>query len=531
MLLRRIVALGVTLLAAGLLAGPAAAQAYKKHEFPTHGLKLDLARGYEWLAIQPSEEWVVLQWIEPREEDRRGNPSGSGARLQVARIDWKSDPGPSTPGSAPPAPAPEGDGEPEEKPEPPPPPPKPINSWERYLERQLRGWHATPLEGLDDEEDGYTGRAYELRAKEGDGATRGWAYVWENHKVRTFVVLGFCDARFYEEQVDHWERTATKMRFSEPEPDPELVKLERFYKRRPRYLAPEYRIRVRLAMGGDWEAEDTENYIVIYNTSDQPLVRQVLSDLEAIREEYVRLFPPVEPVQAVSTVRICQDRDEYMKYGGPPGSAGYWYHVTEELVLYDGTKREKGKKTDKLDTFIVLYHEAFHQFIHYSVGQFGPHSWFNEGYGDYFSGALIQGGKVKKIKPNRWRLGTIQRLIQTGESIPLADFIHYSKAEYYRRGGQNYAQGWSLIYFLNECREVQRDERWSRILPIYFEELKAAWAELRAGLEARGEEEDDGKVAEAQQAARERAVNRAFEGVDLLELEALWKEFTLSLEL
>ena len=529
-MLSRLLAVLATLgLALSLLSPQAAGQAYKKHEFPTHGLKLDLGRTYEWLAIQPSEEWVVLQWIDPRGKDRRGNLTGSGARLQVVRIDWKSDPGPSTPGSAPEPPPGEGE-EPEEKPEPPPPPPKPINSWERYLERQLGGWHATALEG-EEETDGFTGRAYELRAKKGDGATRGWAYVWDNNRVRTFVVLGFCEGRFYEEQLERWQRTASRMRFSEPEPDPELVKLERFYKRRSRYLDPEYRIRVRLAMGGDWEAEDTENYIVIFNTSDQPLVRRVLSDLEAIRKEYMRLFPPVEPIQAVSTVRICQDRDEYMKYGGPPGSAGYWYYVTEELVLYDGTKREKGKKTDKLDTFIVLYHEAFHQFIHYSVGQFGPHSWFNEGYGDYFSGALIQGGKVKKIKPNRWRLGTIQRLITTQEFVPLADFIHYTKAQYYRRGGQNYAQGWSLIYFLNECREVQKDERWSQILPIYFEELKAAWAQQRAGLEARGEEEDDGKVAEAQQAAREQAVEAAFDGVDLRALEELWREFTLSLEL
>lgn len=516
----------------------ASAQGYKKHEFPEHGLKLELGRYYEWLAIQPNEDWVVLQWRDQARKNRKGEPLNSDAKLQVVRIDWKSDPGPTTPGRStgePPEPkegdedaAKKGPKEAEKK----DPPPRPINSWERYLERELGGWQATRVEDHEtDERDGFTSTAYELRAKKGRGRTLGWAQVWENPKVRTFVVLGFTSEAYYEDQLDHWERTAERMRFSEPEADPERQKLERFYARRPKFLDPEYRIRVRLALGGDWEAEDTEHYIVIYNTSDQPLVRSVLSDLEAIREQYIELFPPAEPITAVSTVRICQDRDEYMKYGGPPGSAGYWYFVTEELVLYDGTKREKGKKTDKLDTFIVLYHEAFHQFIHYSVGQFSPHTWFNEGYGDYFSGALISGGKVKKIKPNRWRLNTIQTLIRRNEYVPWEDFLEYTKRQYYARGGQNYAQGWSMIYFLNESKQVRKNKVWSQILVRYFEELKRAWAEERAELEAKGELEDDAKVAGAQQAATQTALEFAFDGVDVQELEELWKDFILGLEL
>jgi len=526
-------------------ASDARAQGYKKHEFPEHGLKLELGRYYEWLAIQPNEDWVVLQWQDEARTDRKGNPLHSNAKLQVVRIDWKSDPGPSTPGRATgesPKPAPEdedeekGKGDDEatkkEKAKPKAPPVRPINSWERYLERQLGQWHATKVEEQDGEErDGFTPTEYELTIKKGRSSTRGWAYVWENPKVRTFVVLGFTSEQYYEEQQGHWRRTAERMRFEEPEVDPEREKLERFYARRTKFLDPEYRIGVRLALGGDWEAEDTEHYIVIYNTSDQPLVRSVLSDLEAIREQYIELFPPAEPISAVSTVRICSGRDEYMKYGGPPGSAGYWYYVTEELVLYDGTKREKGKKTDKLDTFIVLYHEAFHQFIHYSVGQFSPHTWFNEGYGDYFSGALISGGKVKKIKPNRWRLNTIQRLIQRREFVPWKDFLEYTKAQYYARGGQNYAQGWSMIYFLNECREVQRHDVWSQILTRYFEELKRAWAVERAELEAAGDLENGAKVAGAQQEATKVALAFAFEGVDVQELEELWMKFILDLEL
>ena len=53
-MLSRLLAVTATLgLAFSLLSPQAAGQAYKKHEFPTHGLKLDLGRTYEWLAIQP----------------------------------------------------------------------------------------------------------------------------------------------------------------------------------------------------------------------------------------------------------------------------------------------------------------------------------------------------------------------------------------------------------------------------------------------------------------------------------------------
>ena len=534
-------ALGVLLLTLGLGPSALAQGGYTTEKYLQHGLKLELARDYEWLAIQPNEDWIVLQWVDTShegEEDRRGV---TPAKLQVVRIDYVSDPGPSTPGGAVPPEEPEdgegpegGDEEPdadekdgEEKPKPPPP----ISSWPRYLERELGNWSAEEV-GTGKPRDGFEATEYELRVKKGNTRTKGWAYVWESTKQRSFVVLGWSSDKDWEEQREIWRHTATKMRFSEPEPDPEAIKWERFYARRPKFKQPEYRVRVRTGLDGDWKAEDTENYIVIYNTKDQPLVRRIVKDLESIRGEYVKLFPAVGEIDAVSTVRVCADRAEYMQYGGPPRSAGYWYYVTEELVLYDGTKREKGKPTDKLDTFIVLYHEAFHQYIYYSVGQLAPHSWFNEGYGDFFSGAQIKGGKVKRIGPNRWRLHRIQEAIRKDEHVPWKEIIRYERAQYYgARQSYYYAQGWAMVYFLNQSKVVQKHERWSRILPTYFEELKANWVAKRAELEAEGKLEDQKAVGEAQLAARNAALDVAFLEVDIDALEGEWIDFVLELEL
>ena len=508
---------------------------YTKKKYKEHGLSFELARDYEWLAIQPNEEWVVLQWVDASHENGRGDGQASGAKLQIGRIDYVSEPGPQTPGpgttadkrGADPAPMPE-DGE--EKPE--PEPPKPIiNSWSRYLEQKLAGWDAALVEA-GGERDGFTGTEYALRAKKGNKGRLGWAHVFENTNERTFVVLGWAWERDFPEQVKIWRQTAKKMRFTEPVENPLVVKWRRHYERRPKFKNPEYRIRVRAGLRGDWEAEDTENYIVIYNTKDEPLVRRIVRDLEYIREEYVKLFPPEKEIEAVSTVRVCADRDEYMAYGGMTGSAGYWYFVTEELVFYDGTKREKGKKTDKEDTFIVLYHEAFHQYIYYSVGEVAPHSWFNEGYGDYFSGADIQGGKVKRVGPNPWRLGTIQRTIRSREHVPWAEILKYERKDYYgARRPYYYAQGWSMVYFLNASKVVQEHPRWSQILPIYFETLKREWRKEQVVLEAEDKADVQEERDAAQLRARDVALAAAFDDVDVDELELEWVSFVLSLEL
>ena len=536
-MLRLRLAAGLLPLALSLLAADVHAQGgYTTEKYPQHGLKLELARDYDWLAIQPNEDWVVLQWVDTSREGEKAPRGMVPAKLQVVRIDYVSDPGPSTPGSGGAQEEPPEDGdksggdeaEPAEEEEQEPPP---INSFHRYLDQHLKNWSAKEV-GTDKTRDGFESTEYELTVKRGNTRTRGWAWVWENHKLRSFVVIGWAADKEYEQQRKIWRHTASKMRFSEPKPDPEVVKWERYYARRPKFKNPDYRIRVRTRLDGKWKAEDTENYIVIYNTPDQPLVRRIVKDLESIRKEYVKLFPAVGEIDAVSTVRICADRAEYMQYGGPRGSAGYWYYVTEELVLYDGTKREKGKKTDKLDTFIVLYHEAFHQYIYYSVGRLAPHSWFNEGYGDFFSGAQIKGGKVKRIGPNRWRLNRIKGAVQADEHTPWKDILKYERSDYYGpRSSYHYAQGWSMIYFLNQSKAVRKNDAWSKILPTYFEELKTAWVHKQAKLEADGKDEDQKAVLEAQLEARNEALETAFEDIDVDALEEEWISFVLQLEL
>jgi hypothetical protein len=512
----------------------------KKH--PSRGIDFRKPKRWDKLPVQPTEEWIRFKLIEPVPEEKRDQRKIQ-PHIEIIDIPYVADAAPLTgvTGDAPAkpegeVPAAEDGEEKDEKVEEEEPPPPPLNSWDRYLERELKGWNSELVETLRPKGrgDGVWERAvYHMTrsskakgrgARGGNSQRAGYAYVWTRSRERIVVAFGQCAAGDLDELEPIFKEVGTELDLYEPDNREELKWRKRY--ERDGLRAIDYRTPVRIEATEDgWKVEDTENYIVVYNTSDQPLVRRIVKDLENIRKKYIELFPPSGPIEAVSTVRICSGMSEYYSYGGPRGSAGYWYDVTEELVLPDATKRKKGEKTDKSNTFIILYHEALHQYIHYSAGKLSPHSWFNEGYGDYFSGSEISGGKVKRIGLNPWRLGTIKSAVSARKHVPLEKIIRYEQRDYYKNAGLCYAEGWSIIYFLNTSKVVARHEVWSEILTVYFETLKDAWASQLARLKDEGKEEDATARLAAEKEARVAAVDAAFEDVDIWELEEAWLEF------
>jgi len=533
----RIAVLLSILCTALVLAPDAQAQrGFDQEKLPAHGLTYLEPRGYDWLPVQPNEDWIILKYAKRQgEEERSPRNRVYQPNFQIVRVDWVPDlevqaGGRTTTGGDSDKPDDKGDKDEEseegEEEEPPPPPP-PINSALRWFAQRSGGWQFASAKEYR-ERNGYKGTEYKLSPPERSrGDIVGWAFVWRDDRERTFLLFGRCASNDLEEEKRVWWEVASKMRFNEPVASATgkvRKKWARTYERK-RMLDPEFRIRVREDLGGTWKAEDTKNYIVVYNTPDQPLVRRILKDVEAMRKEYERLFPAAHPVTAVSTVRICADHAEYIRYGGMPGSAGYWNWSTEELVLYDATEREKGKKTEKANTFIVLYHEAFHQYIHYSAGKLAPHSWFNEGYGDYFSGSQVKGTKVKRIDQNPWRNDLIKRYVKAGKSVPWKEILFFEQRDYYRNPGLCYAQGWSMIYFLNTSKKVARHPQWRELLAIYFEKLKELWAIELAVLTNDGLDEVPQARYEAEARVRRAACEFTFKDVDINELDEAWQEF------
>jgi hypothetical protein len=323
------------------------------------------------------------------------------------------------------------------------------------------------------------------------------------------------------------------------------------------------RLQNEVASQPGWELYESPNYFIVSSVDDRQFIDELMSRLETIRAVYEEDYPAARAREIrelamiekakrreaekaakeaekkeggaedgdqgaeegdeagegrtvtdkddsqersrTSVVRVCSSRDEYLSYGGSPQSAGYFHSGHEELVIFDD-KEVGGRR----DTWLVLNHEAFHQYIFYFYGKISPHSWYNEGTGDYYSGFQLKNNRFV-LKPAEWRVLTIKEAIRIGKYVPLKELVRYTQDEYYgdkkrydfADGLHNYAQGWSLIYFLRtgEKQSKRWNPRWSTILEIYLETL-AATEDLDA------------------------AVDKAFEGVDWDELEAAWLEYT-----
>ncbi len=301
---------------------------------------------------------------------------------------------------------------------------------------------------------------------------------------QTWGVMGFCD----EVVSSYFQKVFRKVARSMKKPQG-FVRVRdnssKFYENKDLRGIP-FRIKARQAMVRGWKAEDTKNFFVLYHTKNMKLVNKIVKDLEAIQPHYNAMFPPVGDIDAVSVVRICKDVKEYMKYGGPAGSAGYWNFVHQELVFYDASKdsRSRSKKQAEKDSLIVLYHEGFHQYIFNGLAGVSPDYWFNEGMADYFSGSVFYSGskRLKEIGPNRWRIprvkGTVDR---KGVWIPLKRLISAKRQQFYdpRVIGQMYAEAWSLAYFLLRSKEAAKHEGWREIIPTYYNTLKKEAARVK----------------------------------------------------
>lgn len=317
------------------------------------------------------------------------------------------------------------------------------------------------------------------------------------------------------------------------------------------------KLEAEMARTPGWRMFETENYFVVSNSTDEEFLTELQERLEGIRKIFLADYPPekarrvspdkkkdsqatekdgqavpdaertvalVDPLEAsrTSVVRVCSNVEQYVQYGGSPSQPGYWYAAAEELVLFDD---QAGG--GRADTWVVLNHEAFHQYIFYFYGNLSPHSWYNEGTGDFYSGYEYK-HKRFELTENPWRIRNIQEMLRQGVASrdaskekkgsgygPLQELVRWTQPQYYDKpeganpygipGHKVYAEGWSLIYFLRtgaKNKAKDWDPAWGSILERYLDTL-ATTGDL------------------------DKAVDEAFAGVDWAKLEASWKNYIL----
>lgn len=298
----------------------------------------------------------------------------------------------------------------------------------------------------------------------------------------------------------------------------------------------ERRRRVRANLIDGWEAHDTENFILVTNVRRTTTIKRMLADLEIMRVAYQQRFPPVtrDALEVVSTVRVCDGYDEYLKYAGSRlrGTGGYWSILDEELVLYNPERRVPRSSAwlTNVDPIAVLYHEAMHQYLHYSNGEVPPGPWFNEGYGEVFGGAKVNRtkGEIRRIETNDARIVWVRKARKDRSWPDLRELLAMDQRAFYSKDPlRNYAFAWAFCYFLEQEAEKpagRRNTQWAALPQNYLIALRRHAAKAQRQLEERVKDPAalKGELLMRSPAIQKAAFETAFKDVDFAELEAAW---------
>lgn len=415
-----------------------------------------------------------------------------------------------------------------------------VESWEQFLKR-FGAWRL--------EEDAKKPGSFALvwKGQWQDPDARPCGYLVKKQEGSTlFGVYGFSLSPCEKALVGHVQKTAGSLVLAGEEAEAAAAAAEeaidRLYQS-GKFRGVEFRKKARAELAKGWRAVDTENYLIVHHSKGEGLIGQIAREIEAMRSLYSELFPPTGPMDKLSVVRVCRTRDEYHQYGGPPNTGGYWHPGNEELVFYDYSytmktldkdeRRALGdrKLTDD-DSLLVLYHEAFHQYIHYAVGEVAPHDWFNEGYGDYFSGAVVASNtnRVLRVEPSPWRIHLAKDMCEYGEGfVPLDEILKAERAVFYNPARIRffYAGAWSFVYFLKHSKEVAANPRWAGLLSTYFDAVKQAYRDELGKLE--GTPNLQQKTV-AGFNARKRALAVMLDGLDIAALEKVWRKWVVDMK-
>jgi hypothetical protein len=259
-----------------------------------------------------------------------------------------------------------------------------------------------------------------------------------------------------------------------------------------------------------WDYFTAPNYIVLYSWDpEKPEKRRdgykyaktMTNSLEQCRDLYTRDYPPHDKmVQMYSILRICDNYDEFMKYGETPyGVVGWFNPRSKELVMFDDKTNIAGGDDDAKAT---CFHEGWHQYAHSYFGgeNVELHRWFDEGTGDFYGAHTKTGGKWK-YQADKGRYQSIRSQIARGNFIKTREIVGWNKDKFYgARAPDHYAQGYSLIDFLRRGPDAlgrKFDQGWTKILETY-------------------------RLTMLETKNQKTAVEKAFEGIDWDAFEAAW---------
>ncbi len=258
--------------------------------------------------------------------------------------------------------------------------------------------------------------------------------------------------------------------------------------RSPEYEASRTRVIDNIRNFRDWWYMETENFVFVSNQKDKRTMLQLRTGLERARSEiYPAYFPQKSEPKAVSVVRVFNDRSEYLAYigGDLKWSGALWSPRTQELVISPLDDRIP-EVYQQMVLMQNAFHEGFHQYLHYAVGEVMPSMWFNEGMAQFFEGIKFRGYRPSIELPELAKRGILP-LFQSG-TPDVAALVKLDRSGFYdeKSLSGNYRLAQALCFYLMKgCMVDGNAEKYGRVLYNYYDKLletgeaseaeKAAW--------------------------------------------------------
>ncbi len=226
----------------------------------------------------------------------------------------------------------------------------------------------------------------------------------------------------------------------------------------------------------DWWFVETDHYILVSDlpSSRRSLVLRIQEDIERLREAYMCFSPPRVPIEEISVIRVFARHEDFVQYVGEEfeWAAGLWMPAKKELVMH---YIEGGRRHDEKERLLrTVYHEAWHQYLHYAYDRIMSSAWFDEGHAEFFEGVKFE---RRRIKLEETPYVTLLQAMIRANRADIARLLNMTHEQYYAINGtqqerlEHHALAWGLIYYLRKAAPLRKEKDYAEILTRYKETL------------------------------------------------------------